>query len=236
MAERFKGITNQIVETWKSWTKKQKTVLLSAIAAVAIAIGIIVFVVTRPNYQVLTTCKDYSELNSVISLLNENNIKNVVEDNTLVVKVDKNNLTNAKMLIASEDVQPDGYTFQDAMESSFTTTESDKTKQYQHYLESKFASDLSLIDGVKSATVTVSIPEASNSFYAVASETSVAVCLDTSKGISDEVSEGMANFIATAVGNSTTNNITIIDNKGNTLYSGPSNAASNSGEIGRAHV
>ncbi len=229
MAERFKGITNQIVETWKSWTKKQKTVLLSAIAAVVIAIGIIVFAVSRPNYQVLTTCKDYSELNSVISLLNENNIQNQVEDNTLVVKVDKNNLTNAKMLIASADVQPDGYTFQDAMESSFTTTESDKTKMYQHYLESKFANDLSLIDGVKSATVTVSIPEASNSFYAVAAETSVAVCLDTSKGISDEVSEGMANFIATAVGNSTTNNITIIDNKGNTLYSGPSNASSNSG-------
>ena len=66
MAERFKGITNQIVETWKSWTKKQKTVLLSAIAAVVIAIGIIVFAVSRPNYQVLTTCKDYSELNSVI--------------------------------------------------------------------------------------------------------------------------------------------------------------------------
>ena len=129
MAERFKGITNQIVETWKSWTKKkQKTVLLSTIAAVVIAIGIIVFAVTRPNYQVLTTCKDYSELNSVISLLNENNIQSVVEDNTLVVKVDKNNLTNAKMLIASADVQPDGYTFQDAMESSFTTTESDKTK------------------------------------------------------------------------------------------------------------
>ncbi len=53
--------------------------------------------------------------------------------------------------------------------------------------------------------------------------------MDTSKSISDDVSEGMANFIATAVGNSTTNNITIIDNKGNTLYSGPSNASSNSG-------
>lgn len=229
MAERFKGIINQIVETWKSWTKKQKTVLLSVIAAIAIAIGIIVFAVTRPNYQVLTTCKDYSELNSVISLLNENNIQNVVEDNSLVVKVDKDNLTNAKMLIASADVQPDGYTFEDAMKSSFTTTESDKTKQYQHYLESKFANDLSLIDGVKSATVTVTIPEASNSFYAVASETSVAVCLDTSKAISDDVSEGMANFIATAVGNSSSNNITIIDSKGNTLYSGPSNASSNSG-------
>jgi len=229
MAERFKGIINRIVETWKGWTSKQKTILFSVVGAVILALGIIIFVVSRPNYQVLTTCKDYSELNNVTSLLRENNIENVVEDNSLIVKVRKKELTSAKMLIASEDIQPDGYTFDDAMKSSFTTTESDRTKQYQHYLESKFASDLSLIDGVKNATVTVQIPEASNAFYAVAAETSVAVVLDTTKTITDDVAEGMANFISTAVGNSDTNKITIIDSKGNTLFSGTNNASSNAG-------
>lgn len=229
MAERLKQIVNRIVDTWKNWTIKQKTLIISTAAVIVIAIAIIAFAVTRPNYQVLTTCEDYTELNSVTSILTEQGYDYQVQDNTLIVKVKKGDLTNAKMAIASEDIQSDGYSFEDAMQSSFTTTESDKTKQYAHYLESKFASDLEGMDGIRSATVTVDIPDDSSSFYSTTSETSVGVVLDTSKTLGDDTAESIANFLATAVGNSTTNNITIIGNDGTTLFSGLSNSGTVSG-------
>lgn len=229
MAERFRQIVDRIVEKWKSWSAKQKTIIISMAAVILVAVAIIAFAVTRPNYEVLTTCQDYTELGSVTSILNENGYKYQVQDNTLVVKVEKKNLTNAKMAIASADIKSDGYTFDDAMKSSFTTTESDKTKQFAHYLEAKFVSDLESMDGIKSASVSVDIPDTSSSFYATTAEKSVSVVVDTNKTISDDTAESIANFLATAAGNSTTNNITIIDNKGTTLFSGLSNAGTVSG-------
>lgn len=229
MGDRVKKILDRIREIWKGWTAKQRTMIISAAAVVAVAIAIVVFVLNQPNYKVLTTCEDYNEMNSVTSVLTDNNIKYKINDNTMVVYVKNADLTRSKMIIASEDIQPDGYTFDDAMKSSFSTTESDKLKQYSHYLESKFVSDLESMDGVKSATVTVSIPESSSSFYEQTSETSVAVTLDTIKTFDEETAESIANFLATAVGNKTTDSISIIGKNGSMLFSGISNSSSNSG-------
>ena len=85
MAERFRQIVDRIVEKWKSWSAKQKTIIISTAAVILVAVAIIAFAVTRPNYEVLTTCQDYTELGSVTSILNENGYKYQVQDNTLVV-------------------------------------------------------------------------------------------------------------------------------------------------------
>ena len=166
-------------------------------------------------------------MNSVTSLLSENNHKYKIDN--MVVSVNEKELTACKMLLATEDIQSDGYTFEDAMKRSFTTTDSDSTKQYAHYLETKLASDLEDMDGVKSASVTINMPEKTNSFYQAASDATVAVKLTTTKDIGDDTAESMASLLAMAVGNDSTKSITIIDNKGNTLFNGAAGNSSTSG-------
>ena len=231
MADRLKQIPKRIAEVWKSWTNKQRMIIISSAAVLVIAMIILIVVLNQPNYQVLTTCKDYNEMSQVTKLLSDAGYKYEVADGSLVVKVEKANLTAAKMALASGDIKSDGYTFEDAMTSSFSTTESDKTKQYEHYLESKFADDLASMDGIRSASVTVDIADDTNSFYTNTSESSVAAVLqlETSNSVSGDRAESIANFLATAVGNKTTNAITIISADGSTLFSGTSNAASSSG-------
>lgn len=229
MADKIKQIPKRLVEIWKSWTNKQKIIIIGSTVAFLAVIAILAIVLNQPNYQVLTTCTDYTELSQVTTLLKDGGYDYKVGDNSLVVKVRKAKLTEAKMVIATADIVSDGYTFDDAMKSSFSTTESDKTKQYEHYLEAKFGNDLSSIDGVKSASVTVDIADATSSFYQQTSESSVAAVLELTKSISDDTAESMANFLATAVNNSTTNNITIISSNGDTLFSGASNASNVSG-------
>lgn len=224
MAERIKQVPKRFMEIWKNWTKKQKTVIVSAVAVFLVAVVILALVLNQPNYQVLTTCKDYSEMNDVTTLLKDNGYDVKVENNSLVVQVPKAKLTEAKMLIASEDIQSDGYSFEDAMNSSFTTTESDKTKMYAHYLESKLKSDLESMDGIKNATVNVQLADSTNSFYTATSDSSVGVTLQLSKTMEDDKAESIANFLATSVGNTDTNNITILSSDGSTLYSGASNS------------
>ena len=229
MAERFRAVINRILDISKGWTARQRVVIVSSVAAVLLAVGIIAFVASRPVYNVLTTCEDYKEMNSVTSLLTSNNIPYVVDDGSLTVKVKKRDLTNSKMLIASEDIRPAGYSFEDSMNTSFTTTESDRTKMHAHYLENKFKDDLESMDGIKSASVTVKLNDTTSSFYATTSENSVSVVLDTTRAMNSDAAESIAVFLANAVGNSTTNSVTIVDTSGNTLFSGPSNASNSSG-------
>ena len=224
MAERIKQIPKKLLEIWNNWTKKQKTVIVSAVAVFLVAVVILAVVLNQPNYQVLTTCKDYTELSEVTALLKSNSYDYKVADNSLIVQVPKAKLTDAKMLIASENIQSDGYSFDDAMNSSFTTTESDKTKKYAHYLESKLKSDLESMDGIKNATVNIQLADSTNSFYTATSDASVGVTLKLSKTMEDEKAESIANFLATSVGNTNTDNITILSSDGSTLYSGANNS------------
>ena len=222
MLDRLKKIPEKLLEIWKKWTKTQRTIIISAVAVFIVSVGLLAYVLSRPDYQVLTTCKDYTELSQVTTLLNDNNYAYTVDDNTLVVKVKKANLTDAKMVIATANIKSDGYSWDDAMKSSFTTTESDKNKQMQHYLESQFEKDLESMDGIDSATVHVDLADDTNSFYKTTSESSVSVIVSANKEITEDRAENIAMFLATSLGNSSTKNVTIISSTGESLFSGSS--------------
>ena len=104
MLDRLKQIPERLLEMWKSWTKTQKIIIVSAAAAFIAAVVIIAYFLSRPDYQERTKCEDYSEMNTVTTLLTDNNYKYEIDNMT--VKVEKKNLTNAKMLIASNDIKP----------------------------------------------------------------------------------------------------------------------------------
>lgn len=217
--DRLKQIGQKILDIWNKYTTKQKTIAISCAAVVLVALIILVVAVNRPQYEVLTTCKSYSEMQEVTNLLTDNQITYNVADNSMIVNVNKQDLTRAKMVLASSDIQADGYTFEDAMKSSFSTTESDKRKQWQTYLESKFRTDLKSFDGVKDASVTVTLGESTNIYYSTKQEATIGVVLRLTKDIGEDVAAGMAQLLATSVGNTSTDNITIISTDGTTLYS-----------------
>lgn len=227
MADKLKQIPQKLLDIWKSWSVKQRVLIIGSIVAFIAVVSIVAIVLTRPKYEVLVTCEDYTEMNSVTTLLTDNNYKYKI--NNMVVSVNSKELTACKMLLASQNIQSDGYTFEDAMKRSFTTTDSDSTKQYAHYLETKLEGDLKDMDGVKDASVTINMPEKTNSFYQAASDATVAVKLVTTKDINEDAAESMASLLAMAVGNDSTKSITIIDNKGNTLFNGAAGNNSTSG-------
>lgn len=225
MGQRLKPILDRFLEFWNKYNKKQKIIIISSIAALLIAVGILSLVLNRTEYEVLTTCEGYAEMNEVTTLLNENGYTNYkIPEGTYVIQIPKKDLVNAEMLLASSNIQVSGYSLEDALESSFSTTESDKNKRWAAYVTSELQRKLETFDFVKSATVNLTLSDTSTNLFTSDRETSVAVILKLTDEISEEMAEDMAIWIKTAVGNKDTTNITILSTTGEALYSGASAA------------
>ena len=100
-------------------------------------------------------------------------------------------------------------------------TEEDKQRQYLAYLENYIKDNLlDPLSEVKNASVTLQSPTGSENTINTNEEISVAVMLELQNELSTDSTAELADCLATAVGNTSTNKITIMDTDGNMLFSG----------------
>ena len=138
MPERIQQIINRILEWWKNFNTRQKALIISIAAVVVVAFAILGYVVTRPVMVNLITCKSAEESSSVKQLLEDNSISYEVSDDGMTYSINKEDQANASILLGTNDIPTEGYSISDAIDGSFSTTEADKNKKYQLYLEEKF--------------------------------------------------------------------------------------------------
>lgn len=220
MPERVQEILNKIKEWWKKFNTRQKTLLISITAVILLALGILAFVMSRPDMKLLVACQDHTQAATVQSLLTSEGYVYEVSDDGLSFMVEKSDLAEASILIGSNDIQASGFTFEDAMNRSFSTTETDMNRRYQVYLETQFADILSSMDNVESAEVTLNMPEDDGTLISSNQETYAAVKLTLNGTMSEEQAAAIARFVATELGNDSTDSVTIMDSKANLLFSG----------------
>lgn len=231
MDEKLKDIQKKAVEFWKKYDKKQKTLMISITAAVLITLIIMAVVLTRPTYKLLRECTDTLEAAEVVEVLDGAAIEYTTENEGLSIYVEEENYNDASYLIATEGITPTAFTWEAYLENiSFSTTEADKKRMWREYQEDSMRLIIESFDYVKSADVMFTLPDKTYSVIASEEEEAyVSVKLDLKKTMPEGAAESMANFVATAVGNPTTNNITIIDSAGNTLFQGSTNRTDGEG-------
>lgn len=225
MPERIQQIINQIVEWWKNFNTKQRTLIISIAAVVVVAFAILGYVVTRPTIVPLVTCTTAEEASKVKELLEGENISYEVSDDGMSYSVNKENQAQASILLGTNSIPTKGYSLSDAIDGSFSTTEADKQKKYQLYLEEKFADDLSNISNVSSAKVTLSLPTDDGTIISKKEEAYASLILKLSSEMDEEQAAGIASYMATQLGNDSTKNILILDGDGNVLFSGGDEAS-----------
>ncbi len=225
MADRLKAILNRIVEWWNKFTPKQKTIIVCAFAGVILAIGVLSYVLSRPDYAVVKVCESTAIAAEVTELLESNEITNYTSKDALTVYVLEEQLSQARLVLGANDISSEGFGIEDVTSGGFSTTESDKQKRYIVYKEVQMEEDLEVNDYVKEAHVTLIVPEDDGTLISQNLESSASVVLELSGDMPPEVASSLAHYIATALGNSTTENVTIIDKLGNLLFSGETMAA-----------
>ena len=224
MTERLKQIPTKILEFWKKYTAKQKTLFFSVVAAVIIKLVALFVLLNRTSYTRLGTYQDTAASAQVTNLLDENGIKYKVSSDALSIDVDENQLSKARLLLGengiSSSVNNTDYDW--LFNNSFNTTDSEKKLKAKINLQSEMEQVILSIEGITKASVTINLPDNTNTIYSKDEHASVSIMITTNGNFNKESAKAIAEYAKTCVGNSDTDNITIIDNHGSMLFSGTS--------------
>ena len=224
IAEKLKELGNRILEWWNRFTAKQKTLIVSVVALLVIAIVVIVSVLMKPKYVLLRECETTKEAAEVRDLLEADGYHYEITDDGLTISIVAEEVGRANLLLGANNIQAAGYGIENVTDGSFSTTESDKQKKHVKYLEEQLSNDfLSMFTAIKTARVKLNIPEDNGKLLAKEEESSAWVQLELKDEFTQENAAYLARAIATALGNKTTNNIVILDTEGNMLFTGDEN-------------
>lgn len=220
MPEQIKKILEKVLDWWKKFNNKQRAIILSAIAVVIIALVILAVVMNIPHPETLYICEDYSESAEIKAILEDSGVKYSTSSDGLTYYVDETDMAEASILLGENEFPSQDYSIDNVVDGSFTATESDKAKKWEVHLETKFRNHISQLSMVDACTIDISLPDDDGTILSKDEEGTAAVTLTLKSSMDDETAYSLARYIATQLGNETTDGITIIDNKGNMLYSG----------------
>jgi len=220
MPEQLRKILNRIVEWWKKFNNKQRALLISITAVVLVALGILAYVVSRPEYIILTSVSTAKEGAEVVKILDDASIVNKTNSSGTVIYVQKKDEATASMKLGENDIPSASFSIENVTSGSFSQTESDKEKLYQDYLEKKFAAHIETLENVKTASIDITLPDNDGTILSKDEQGTAAICLELKDTMTEEQAYGLAKYVATELGNKDTSGITIIDSKNNVLFSG----------------
>lgn len=220
MQETIEQMSTQITDKWNNLSKKQKIRLGVSIGCILIALIAAVFLFSRPKYEVILRNIESQDVAAAAEVLDNAKITYQVIDDGHTIQVIQQDVVNAKLALTRENIPKGGYTFEDAINNSMSTTESERKAKMQQLNEVELERALMSMDAISFADVKLVIPEEKNSFIASKQESSASVLLTLNYSQNKKQIEGIARFVSSSVVGLKMTNINIIDSEGNTLYAG----------------
>ena len=222
----FRSLPKRLLDWWEKFSKRQKIIIaLLAVLTVAAFVGLILWI-TRPEYVKIHTAASAKEAQEVIDLLTGDEIPYTTSEDGLTISINRKDYTRAVLLLGSNSISTDNYSIDNVVDGGFFSTEADTQKKYKVYLEQELEENIQAMDFVRKADVKLSIPEQNGTLIAQTKESYAAVTLDLSGTCDSDKAGAIARMVATALGNDTTNNISIVDTSGKLLYAGAEESSS----------
>ncbi len=229
MQERIQGIPKKVLEWWGKFSVKQKTLIASIAVFFVVAMAIVVKILTTPTMVPIRSCEDTKEAAEVKELLQGEGIYFEVSSDGLNFQVRAQDEANAAILLGKNGIPASSYDLNNVFEGGLSNTEADKTKRYQLYLEKQLEEQLTKLDMIKGATVNLNLPVDDGTVLALNEDSYAAISLSLSGEMDEDMAGGLAKWISTAIGNDSTDDISIMDTAGNVLFTGGDSATAISG-------
>ncbi len=219
MQEKAKELLQKVLGWWNKFTSKQQTIIISISAVVVFTFVILIYVFSKPQYTLWRSCETTTEAAEIQAILDEADIIYEISDDALKISVANSQVSQASLAVASAGYVPDGWSIDDVTTGGFSTTEADKQRRYEVFMERQLEEAIESQNAVKQADVMLDIPDQSGTLLASNKEISAYVQLTLRDRMTTEQAANIAKAIATGLGTSI-ENITIVDTDANLLYSG----------------
>jgi len=221
MGEFIQRIRNQITEFWASLSRQRKILLGVGSFLVVFVVSIVIFMLTRPTYVPLAQNVTLDEAAAITAQLDELSIPWKEENDTSVITVPKEHLSNAKMSLTVEGVlSKQDFTWTQAFATnSFTMTTDDKNKMFLLAQATELANAIKTLDNIDDAVVNLYIPNDSTFLVNDMMESKASVILKMRQGkvLSEAEVNGIVMILANSVKGLEKDFITIVDSSGKEL-------------------
>lgn len=220
MVEKLKQIPVQLLNQWNKYTNKQKTIIISVIAAVFLALVILVSIMNRTVYKTLIVSETGKDATTVANLLKDEGIAYKLAEDNLTIKVDEKKYSDAILLVYSSDVSTSGLSLKELVSNDLSTTNSDRNLKNHLYVQTEIRNNLIKMNGIKDATVTYVPIDNTYSVLSKKEDYPASVALTITDEFDVSMASAIAQYVAAAIGNESTDKIKVIDQNGNLLFGG----------------
>jgi flagellar M-ring protein FliF len=190
--------------------------------ALSIALGIYLALWSQsPNYSVLFSSIDASDASEIIQVLDQKNIDNKYNTDSGIISVDADKVHEARMAVAAEGLPHNaggmGFELLEK-EQGFGTSAFIQNARYHRAMEGELARTIMTMSAVDSARVHLALPKES-AFIRDQREASASVLLKLHAGrrLESQMVAAIAHLVASSIPNMDSEQVTIVDDKGNLL-------------------
>ncbi len=223
MQERLKEIPTRLMEFWKKYSSKQKTIIIAVICLVLLAIGITAYLVSRPTYTKFQVFNELKDASAMADALNEQGITYKTSNDGLTIFVKQSDMTEAFYTMSDNNLVDTGYTWDKAFDNSMSTTESEKSQKRNLALQTEIQKSLNQYSFISDAKVFIEVPQQTYSILDEEEKTSITALVtvreDKKQELTTDTSQALAGWLANTVGTDL-EHVLINDTDGNCIFNG----------------
>ncbi len=220
MPEQIKEIQKRIIEYWNKWTVKQKIIIGAIAAGVIVAIALIVFILGRTKYTELYRFNSTETASQAVAALKENSISSKLSSDKKTVLVDEKAYVDAIVTVSNAEFSDKSFNISDMLDTSLTTTNGERLLRQHLRSEANMEEDIKKFDGVVSVSISYIAKDTSNSILASNRSIPASVTLETNSSFKESEAIAIAKIVAAGVGNTGTDDVTVVNTKGKVLFDG----------------
>jgi len=221
LPEFLSRMLKPLLDFWKGLDKSQKIRIYVLTGIVTVAVGLGLFLITRPTYTTVIENANSTDLAAMQKILSEKGIAYKSTDDKSGIIVDVNDSDSAHLELATAGYPKNGLSFADALGNiKINTTESDKKHIWQELDEADIVRQLKLIQNVKDASVTITRPDKTLFIDSTDSKDATASVIITRNGeITPIQAQSIVKIVASSVEGLDPKKVTVVDEEGNPLNS-----------------
>ncbi|MEK3764985.1 flagellar basal-body MS-ring/collar protein FliF [Solibacillus sp. FSL K6-4121] len=215
MNERLTKIKSDSTGFWQSRTKNQKGAIIGALVGVIVIAATITYFSTRTTMAQLFPEMSQAEVGRITEVLASQGVKYEITNGGTTIMVPENKVQDLQVSLAAQ-----GYPDSGEIDTSFFTsnagfgmTDNEFNVIKQATIETDLANLVRKFEGVKDASVMISLPEEGVFLKDAKGEAQAAIVLNTAPGhkFSDDQIKGLFNLISMSIPNLPKENITIMN-------------------------